>query len=64
MAIGRPTILAARLTFLESRVRGNSQFIPDFAYKYVRPCGLQYCYFNLLEDSGVDREQFPFQRLR
>ena len=37
---------------------GNNQFIPDFAYKYVRPCGLQYCYFNLLQDLGAHREQY------
>lgn len=36
----------------------NSEFIPDFAYVYVQPCGTSYCYFNLYDQSseqeGID----------
>ena len=30
----------------------NSQFIPDFGYKYVRPCSTPYCHFDLASDPS------------
>lgn len=30
----------------------NSQFIPDFGYKYIRPCSTPYCYFDLYSDPS------------
>lgn len=30
----------------------NTEFIPDFGYFYVRPCGSNYCYFNLSADPS------------
>ena len=30
----------------------NTEFIPDFTYKYVRPCGSPHCYFNLYDDPN------------
>jgi len=36
----------------------NSQFIPDFGYLYVRPCGAAYCYFNLKRDPSEQDNLF------
>ncbi|CAE7610667.1 ARSB [Symbiodinium natans] len=41
----------------------NSQFIPDFAYKYVRPCSQPYCYFDLHLDP-FEQKNLPLDPLQ